>query len=56
MKIPRQRKSNHRRKQDRLYIVFQEILWTIQLHNKLKIIKSIILAFGNAFNTLFKDS
>lgn len=39
MKIPRQRKSNHRRKQDRLYIVFQEIVWTIQLQNQLKSIK-----------------
>ena len=39
MKIPRQRKSNHRRQQDRLYIVFQEIVWTIQLQNQLKSIK-----------------
>ena len=39
MKIPRQRKSNHRRKQDRLYIVFQEIVLTIQLQNQLKSIK-----------------
>jgi len=34
MKIPRQRKSNHKRRQDRLSIVFQEIVWIIKLQKQ----------------------
>jgi hypothetical protein len=36
MKIPRQRKSNHKRRQNRLSIIFQEIVLTIKLQNQLK--------------------
>jgi hypothetical protein len=39
MKIPRHRKSNHRRRQDRLSIIFQEIVWTIKLQTQEKSIK-----------------
>ena len=39
MKIPRQRKSGHHRRKDRIYIILQCIVWTIQLQNQMKNIK-----------------
>ena len=39
MKIPRQRKTGHRRRKDRVYIILQAIVWTIQLQNQLGNIK-----------------
>ncbi len=39
MKIPRQRKSKHQRRKDRVFIILQAIVWTIQLQNQLKTIK-----------------
>lgn len=34
MKIPRQRKSGHDRRKDRIYTILQVIVWTIQLQNQ----------------------
>ena len=33
MRIPRQRKSRHNRRQDKVYIILQCVVWTIDLMN-----------------------
>lgn len=39
MKIPRQRKTGHQRRKDRVYIILQVIEWSIQLQNQMGNIK-----------------
>jgi hypothetical protein len=39
MKIPRQRKSGHHRRKDRIYIILQAIVWSIQLQKQMGSIK-----------------
>jgi hypothetical protein len=39
MKIPRQRKSNHQRRHNRIAIILQAIVWTIELERQVKNIK-----------------
>jgi hypothetical protein len=33
MKIPRQRKSRHNRRQDKVFVILQSVVWTIGLLN-----------------------
>jgi len=36
MKIPRQRKSRHHRKQDKVYIILQCVIWSMDLIKSVK--------------------